>query len=374
MVRDGGTPVYGRAGDLALAPASTQKLLVAAAALDRLGPDYRFETTVVAPAPPAADGSVDALWLVGAGDPLLATPEYAAYLASRPRTAGTPVTAMSLLVDQLATIGVHGVRNGVHGDNSRYDGPGWLPGWKPIYRDEADVGLLSALTVNGGLDHWAPSEVISADPTTMAGGQLARLIAARGISAAPGASSLRPANGVVLARVASAPLSDIVASMLRSSDNLAAELIVKELDKKAGGAGTTSGGLAIVTSTVQRLGIPVAGLHMGDGSGLDPGDRTTCAALLAAMDMGDRPGFDAISNGLAVAGRSGTLVNRFRGPPLAGHLAAKTGSIDCAVSMVGRLDLKAPLRFALIVNGPCDYNAAIAYEDRAANALATYPE
>jgi D-alanyl-D-alanine carboxypeptidase/D-alanyl-D-alanine-endopeptidase (penicillin-binding protein 4) len=112
---------------------------------------------------------------------------------------------------------------------------------------------------------------------------------------------------------------------------------------------------------------------MGDGSGLDPGDRATCPSLLAALNMGDRSGFGAITNGLAVAARSGTLVNRFRGTPLAGHLSAKTGSIDCAVAMVGRLDLAAPFHFALIVNGPCDYNAAIAYEDRVATALAAYP-
>jgi D-alanyl-D-alanine carboxypeptidase/D-alanyl-D-alanine-endopeptidase (penicillin-binding protein 4) len=373
VVQDNGATAYSRAADATLAPASTQKLLVAAAALQRLGPDYRFETTVVAPGPPAADGSVDALWLVGAGDPLLGTPEYAAYLASQPRSAGTPVTPMAALADQLAAGGVRTVRSGVHGDNSRYDGPQWLPGWKPIYRDEADVGMLSALTVNGGLDHWDPTEVISADPTTLAAAHLARLLVGHGVSVTPGTNQ-RPNNGVVLARVASAPLSDIVGSMLRSSDNLAAELLVKEMDKKAGGTGTTAGGLAIVASTVQRLGIPVAGLHMGDGSGLDPGDRATCPSLLAALNMGDTPGFGAITNGLAVAARSGTLVHRFGGTPLAGHLAAKTGSIDCAVSMVGRLDLKAPLRFALIVNGPCDYNAAIAYEDRVANALATYPE
>jgi len=129
-----------------------------------------------------------------------------------------------------------------------------------------------------------------------------------------------------------------------------------------------------VASTVAGLGIPVAGVHMGDGSGLDPGDRATCPALLAALNLGDTPGFGAITNGLAVAGRSGTLVHRFGGTPLAEHLEAKTGSIDCAVSMVGRLDLKRPLHFALIVNGPCNYDAAIAYEDRVANALATYPE
>jgi D-alanyl-D-alanine carboxypeptidase/D-alanyl-D-alanine-endopeptidase (penicillin-binding protein 4) len=373
IVHDAGATAYGRAGDLALAPASTQKLLVAVAALDRLGPDFRFETTVVAPAPPS-DGAVDALWLVGSGDPLLATPEYLAHLASERRTAGTPGTALSALVDQLAAAGVRAVRNGVHGDDSRYDGPRWLPGWKPIYRDEADISPLSALTVDGGLDRWDPTEVVTADPTALAGAQLTRLLVARGVSAAPGPNQTRPANGLVLARVASAPVSEIVASMLRSSDNLAAELLVKEIDKKAGGTGTTAGGLAVVASVVQRLGIPTAGLHMGDGSGLDPGDRTTCSALLAALDMGDRPGFGPLATGLAVAGRTGTLVNRFRGTPLAGHLAAKTGSIDCAVSMVGRLDLKRPLHFALIVNGPCNYNAAIAYEDRVATTLATYPD
>ena len=374
MVQDKGATAYSRAGDLALAPASTQKLLVAAAALQRLGPDYRFETTVVAPSAPAADGSVDALWLVGGGDPLLGTGDYAGYLATQPRSVGTPVTPITWLVDQLAAAGVHSVKSGVHGDDSRYDGPRWLPGWKPIYRDEADISPLSALTINGGLDHWKPSEVIAADPTSLAGAQLAQLLVGHGISAAPAANQTHPAGGVVLARVSSVPLSDIVASMLRSSDNLAAEMLVKELDKKAGGSGATAGGLAIVASTVAGLGIPVAGVHMGDGSGLDPGDRATCPALLAALNMGDNPGFNAISNGLAVAGRSGTLVHRFGGTPLAGHLAAKTGSIDCAVSMVGRLDLKAPLRFALIVNGPCNYDAAIAYEDRVANALATYPD
>jgi serine-type D-Ala-D-Ala carboxypeptidase/endopeptidase (penicillin-binding protein 4) len=374
VVQDSGATAYSRAADLALAPASTQKLLVAVAALQRLGADYRFETTAVAPAPPAADGSVDAVWLVGAGDPLLATPEYAAYLASQPRSAGTTLTPLSALVDQLAADGVRSVRNGVHGDDSRYDGPRWLPGWKPIYRDEADISPLSALTVNSGLDHWNPTEVVTGDPTGLAAAQLARLMVGHGVSAAAGANQPRPAGGVVLARVASVPLGDIVASMLRSSDNLAAELLVKELDKKAGGSGTTAGGLAVVAATVQRLGIPTVGVSMGDGSGLDPADRATCPSLLAALNMGDAPGFGPVTSGLAVAGRSGTLVHRFGGTPLAGHLLAKTGSIDCAVSMVGRLDLKRPLHFALIVNGPCDYNAAIAYEDRVANALAAYPD
>jgi D-alanyl-D-alanine carboxypeptidase/D-alanyl-D-alanine-endopeptidase (penicillin-binding protein 4) len=174
--------------------------------------------------------------------------------------------------------------------------------------------------------------------------------------------------------VPSAPLSQVVANMLRTSDNLAAELIVRELDRKAGGTGTTVGGLAVVAASAQRLGIPTGGLHMGDGSGLDPGDRASCATLLAALELGNRPGFEAISSGLAVAARSGTLVTRFGGTPLAGHLAAKTGWIDCAAAMVGRVDLKAPLRFSLIMNGPCDWNTAESLENRTALAIGAYPD
>src|SRR5207244_9070726 len=118
----------------------------------------------------------DALWLVGSGDPLLATPEYMAYLASRPRTANTPLTPLAGLADQLRAGGVRVVNNGVRGDDTRYNGPRWLPGWRQLYRDEADISPLSALTVDGGLDHWKPTEVVAGDPTALAASHLARLL------------------------------------------------------------------------------------------------------------------------------------------------------------------------------------------------------
>jgi hypothetical protein len=66
-------------------------------------------------------------------------------------------------------------------------------------------------------------------------------------------------------------------------------------------------------------------------------------------------------------------VKRFVGSPIAGHLLAKTGWIDCAAAMVGQVDIRRPLHFALIVNGPCNYDTALGYEDRVAFALAAYP-
>ena len=71
---------------------------------------------------------------------------------------------------------------------------------------------------------------------------------------------------------------------------------------------------------------------------------------------------------------NGTLATRYLRTPLAGRLAAKTGWIDCAAGMIGRVTVHQPLRFALLVNGPCDWLSAKAVEDRVATALATYPE
>jgi D-alanyl-D-alanine carboxypeptidase/D-alanyl-D-alanine-endopeptidase (penicillin-binding protein 4) len=115
-------------------------------------------------------------------------------------------------------------------------------------------------------------------------------------------------------------------------------------------------------------------LTQGDGSGLDPNNRASCATLLGALNMGDRPGFEAISTGLPVAGRTGTMIHRLGNTPLAGRLAAKTGWINCVSGMIGRVELKRPLHFALLVNGPCDYDAATALEDRVAMAIAAYPD
>ena len=71
-----GQPVGARNADLAVIPASTQKLLVAASALDVLGDDYRF-TTSLRGATPAGGVITGDLFLVGGGDPLLSSDWYA---------------------------------------------------------------------------------------------------------------------------------------------------------------------------------------------------------------------------------------------------------------------------------------------------------
>jgi len=150
-----------------------------------------------------------------------------------------------------------------------------------------------------------------------------------------------------------------------------AEMLTLELGKRLEGDGSTAAGLRAVTRVDQGLGIPTAGTSLVDGSGLTHDNRTTCAALLAAIDRGTSdPRLNAIALGLPVAGLSGTLVNRWAGTPLQGHLAAKTGSIDGVVAMAGVLDLGHPIHFAMILNGPGNLTDV---EQRVVAALATYP-
>jgi len=116
VVRDpAGRTVYERLATQPLVPASTMKLVTGSVALAKLGADSRFVTPVRAVAPPQ-DGAVGDLWLVGSGDPLLATDDVAAISGwlDTPR----PATSMEGLADRIVNAGVRRVGRLV-GDESR---------------------------------------------------------------------------------------------------------------------------------------------------------------------------------------------------------------------------------------------------------------
>lgn len=354
-----------------LIPASTQKLLVAEAALATLGPDYRFTTSVVAPAP-AVNGQVAGLWLVGGGDPLLATPEFIAANVGRPRMSGYPWTPLSTLANKLVADGITLVPGGIRGDDSYEDQLRFLPQWPASYVQQEQIGLLSALSVNEGVEYSAAKSTMALDPPTYAASELARLLQAQKIPVGSAPDQTAPANAIVLASVSSAPLSQIVETMLRASDDWIAELLVRGIDKESGGTGTTAGGLAVVMRDAAQAGIPMSGVHMDDGSGLSRTDRATCREELAALNLGSEPQYQPVLDGLAIAGETGTLADRFNRTPIAGKLAAKTGSLDGVVGMVGIETVTAPVRFAFLDNDAQSETALYNKEDAVVEALATY--
>ncbi|HEY3670986.1 MAG TPA: D-alanyl-D-alanine carboxypeptidase/D-alanyl-D-alanine-endopeptidase [Acidimicrobiia bacterium] len=360
--------------DTPLIGASTQKLLVAAAALSVIGPDATFQTRAVASALPA-DGTVDQLWLVGGGDPVLATGNYVSFLQSQPKSKGDVTTSLEALADAIVAKGVHSIPGGIVGDDSRYDKQRYLPTWKDTYRTDGEIGPISALTVNDGFSTWSPARKTPVDdPTRNAAAQLTDLLEARGVRVGAPSTGAAPGNATDIATATSPPLRDIVHSMLSSSDNLTAEMLTKELGVQASKQGTTGAGVAAITAKLKELGVPLADGALKDGSGLDRGNRVTCGTLVAALTLAQRPEFATLYDGLPVAGRNGTLVGDFIGTPLEGNFRGKTGSLDGVTGLTGVFDLGRRIQFAFLDNGAFSETQGAVIREGIGDIIGRYPD
>jgi len=353
--------------------ASTQKLLTGAAALAVLGPDSTLSTRVFTTGDPAS-GTVDRLVLVGGGDPLLSTDDFRAVLEADPTTAGTPVTAMESLADLVVAKGIRKV-NALSVVDDRYDDERYNPQWPPNYRSEGQIGPIGALTVNKGFSRYKPTPVPVDDPALTAGAALAQLLRARGVTVIGATQRGKVPDGATeLGHIDSAPVKDIVAEMVRSSDNLAAEMLVKEIGVHEAKQGTTAAGVAAAMKKLGELGVPTTGVNMVDGSGLGRDNRVTCRALAGTIDLGGRPEFAALWAGMPVAGQSGTLADEFHGTGLEGKLRGKTGFINGVTGLAGLVDTGRPVRFALIVNGGFGETDAVRIRGKLAQIIARFPE
>jgi len=369
-VQAGDRTIYARRPEEPLIPASTLKLLTAQAAVAVLGPETRLNTLLKADAAPSAGVLAGDLQVVGGGDPIIETDAHAA------RSPRQPVvrTRLEDVAQAVAASGVRQVTGGVRADEGRYDTERSRPGWKPSYQTSGQVAPLSALLVNDGQD--AAGRALP-QPALSFATALTEQLRAAGVQVA-GPPSVGAATGTaVLASKESLTVRELVAEMVRESDNTTAELLLKEMGLKAGGAGTTDNGLAAARAALAAKGLPVGPLSVRDGSGLDRADRATCSLLLAALVGAGRT--SQLADALPVAAVSGTLQKRFVSTPVAGRLRAKTGSLDEVSSLVGWVDpAKAgagpPVAFAVMVNGvPAQLDAA-RLSDRLGVALGTWPD
>lgn len=365
----GGRVHYARRESLPLIPASTLKLLTTAAALAQLGAETRFTTEVRAGVPPA-DGGVNDLYLVGGGDPLLSTADFAASAGfmDQPRRS----TSIEALADKVAAAGIRRVGR-ILGDESRYDAERLVPSWNPRYIANFDISPLSALVVNKAFTSTAPPAV-ALSPPAHAADVLAGLLRARGVTVGTTGTGRAPGGAAPVASIESVPLRDIAAEILENSDNMAAELLVKEMSARPGVAGTTTAGLAAVQDRLRQLvGASSEELVAVDGSGLDRGDRLTCGLLQRVLATEGEAG--PLAQGLPQAGRNGTLFRRFLGTPAAGKVRAKTGSLEGVVGLSGFVSARGgrTLSFSLLANDLPGMSVGAGLQDRVANVMSGYP-
>jgi len=369
LVVDGqtGRPLLSLAASSPVPPASTAKLLTAAAALEVLGPDATLTTRVVR--------AGTTLYLVGGGDVTLRA------TAARRATFPAAATVATLARRTVAALG--GTRaTRLCLDTSAWTGPSIAPGWKPTYFSDGDIARLSPLEVDEGNVPGASRPHANTprvpDPAAQAGAAYTAALRARGVAVHGRCLATAPRSAVPVASVASPPVSELVQRMLTVSDNDLAESLGRAVAARSGSPATFAGEAAAVTASVRHLGVDVTALTLVDASGLSRLDRVTPAMLvqLVRLALGDaHPELRPLVQGLPVAGFSGTLGGRYRSRrsvAAAGLAHAKTGTLlgvnalaGYVVDADGRL-----LVFAFVTDRGAGVDATEAALDRVVARLA----
>lgn len=308
-------------------PASSLKLLTAAAALEELGPDHVLVTTAT------WDGTT--LTLVGGGDLLLGVGDR--------EGAGASLTDLAHRVAE--RLGQRSVALAV--DDTLFSGSRWAADWSAI--DRAYVMPMSSLAVGAGRSDGTTWD---AEPAQVAAEVFARELAAVGVTVGTISQAATPPDATEVGRVESAPLSAVVRHMLKVSDNSVAEALGRLVSLARGGPGSAEDAPRAVMAVLDELGITTDDMVLRDTSGLASTTRVTTDDLVAVLAVSadpEHPRLRQLMASLPVAALDGTLADRLG--EAAGRVRAKTGTLMTVVSLSGvaRTDAGGAVIFAVIL-------------------------
>ena len=429
MVRDArsGSTLYQHNPRTRLVPASNLKLLTTAAAMDVLGPQYRFSTQLLSDGSQQGERLTGNLYLRGLGDP---TTQFADYQA---------------LAAKLASQGVRQVQGDLVFDDTWFDAERLGVDWAQDDESTYYGAQISALTVSPNTDFDAGTLIVTAKASVISGQpvnvsispptdyvQLSnRAISGPGNSygitrqhgtnvlqltgaLAPGKQSRQwvsvweptqlvanlfeqalaqqgiqvmgrrviggasPATARVLAEHQSAPLQALITPLLKLSNNNMSEALLKAMGRKTANAGTAQAGVAAVAAFMKRQGMHPSTLVQVDGSGLSRRNLVSSQNLTdLLLATAKQPWFEAWYNALPIAGNAdrmtgGSLRYRLRGTAAENNLHAKTGSMAGVSSLSGYITDAEGRRlvFSMISNNYVSDAAPIrALENRVVQAL-----
>lgn len=383
-------------------PASNFKLIVGSTALQRLGVNFSYVTTVLADAAPQNGVENGNVYLRGGGDSLL--------------SAGDLNDAAAAV----AAAGIKSVTGSVITDASHFDtqrlGYGWSWDDLPYYY----APVVTALELEDGVVHlhvrsgstvgepvsvtfepqsgaftidnelltgprkskdtsdiarpWDEPRTIALvgryplgagesgdfrpsvpDPESYAGDVFARALAAHGVSVSGGVKDGRtPAHPVTLWSHHSLVMPKLLARFWYPSDNLMGELLLKELGVlDAGEPGTDEHGAVVERQFLRSIGVDPDTVSIADGSGLSQYDRITPRDLLKILEYDWRsPNRTILIDALPFAGVRGTLRHSFIGTPAEYKVWAKTGSISHVRTISGFVQTRTHgvVTFSLLIN------------------------
>ena len=394
---------------LPLKPASNQKLLVTAAALAELGPDFRFETGLYVTGPVVKGELQGDLILRGGGDP---------NLSGRFHN-GDVLFAVREWVAAVRKAGITAVRGRLLIDDSLFDRQFFHPSWPAAQAARwyaAEIGALSLndncidLTIRPGAAPGEPVRwsfepftryigiqngcktgvgksagnilVSRTDTTVVLGGNIGvgatggfftnvpvhdpglftgavfgRLLAEAGITVQAVARVEPPPDYRELLVIGTFPGEDLRTTVRVTnsrSQNFYAEMLVKYLSARKTGQGSFAGGTLAVQTVLTARGLAWDGIRMDDACGLSHQNRIAAGHFVDLLSlMLKTPAGDAFVTSLAMPGDpDGTLRKHLRGVALNGKVYAKSGYIDGVKAISGyafRADNRV-LVFSFIVN------------------------
>jgi D-alanyl-D-alanine carboxypeptidase/D-alanyl-D-alanine-endopeptidase (penicillin-binding protein 4) len=405
-----GQPVYAHQEGRFFVPASNAKLFSTALALTRLGPEHRFSTSLGADGPIDAEGVLSGnLRLIGGGDPTLSGRPFP---YSKNGKAADPMGPLEALAEEAVKAGLRQVTGDIVGDDSAYVWEPYPPGWSledtlyhdntvridvrggdnsgdraladlrpagayffveshvstgPEQRVQADRGAgHRLLTVWGSLRPGAAVTlaVPVPDPAHYAAHCLREALERRGVRVLGGVKARHryfwhqnepqdpPEPTRVLATRQSPPLIELLKVVNKVSQNLHAELALREVARAKAAHGSRRAALAEMAVFLRRAGISAGDVNLIDASGLSRQTLVTPAALTALLKyMYASPNRRIWLETLPIGGEDGTLSTRFRGLD-AGRVLAKTGSLAHVNALSGYLENARgeTLAFSVIVN------------------------
>lgn len=382
-------------------PASVLKVVTTSAALERLGPEFKFRTGVYTNGAIKPDGTLAGdLILVGRGDPNLT--DSSGGLFEKP--------ALQELAEGLKDCGITRVDGDIIGDDSYFDSNSPVKGWTAQALKSLYGAPISALSVNNNVlfVHVRPTKynqrvLIDLEPRTSyfkirnlakTGGRKAKsTISARLIRGTntivvsgilPSTRSASPhilleksaevAAGMLqdelkkqgievggkissynygdtseseqqtwklLAEHKSPPLIRALEIINKKSQNLHAEMLLRILGAEFKGIGTNEAGLQVVHEFLVDAGIDVEKIRLNDGCGLSRENFLTPRFQTSLLHfLSQRYYFDLFRNTLAVSGTDGTLRNRLSATEVRGSIHAKTGTLNGVTTLAGYMTTK----------------------------------
>ncbi len=194
------------------------------------------------------------------------------------------------------------------------------------------------------------------DPKTYAASLLVRALKKGGVQGALQVGyGPAPEEQPLIADMPSPPLSKLLYSVGKWSDNFTAEMLLKIMGAESARPGTSAGGVAVVRDELAKMGVDTQGLVMVNGSGLFDGNQVAPRHLTDTLVAAYRdPAICAeYLAHLAVSGSDGTLKTRLEDLPRTRMVRAKTGTLRDVIALSGYVlgDPERSLAFSFLANG-----------------------